>query len=219
LLLYLLAERTTMPDMPGRNDIDETILVAAERLFAEHGFDTPLERIARAARVSPAVVRRRIGGKRALVDRVIERLFRGRWKPEWDTLLADRSKPLEERLVRFYVDYRNNISRTGARLWTRTGLMGLHGSRNISATLATRILKPIVRELRYAAGIARPDRRTVTTREIELVQVVHGAIAFPHTRSHIFDMDVHGTLEVLVPMIVRVWLPGALAEIKRLNRR
>ena len=41
------------------------------------------------------------------------------------------------------------------------------------------------------------------------------AIAFPHTRSNIFGMDVYGTLEKLVPMMVRVWLPGALAEIRR----
>ncbi len=32
-------------------------------------------------------------------------------------------------------------------------------------------------------------------------------------------MRVYGTLEELVPMMVRVWLPGALAEIKRLNPR
>ena len=206
--------RTRTPDVAA---VDERILVAAERLFGEHGFDTPLTKIARAARVSDAVMRRRTGGKRKLVARVIERLFRGRWKPEWDTLLVDRSIPLEDRLARFYVEYRGNITRTGARLWARTGLTGLHISRDFSSTLEARILKPIVRELRQAAGIPRAGERPVTEREIELAQVVHAAIAFPHTRSHLFGMRVYGTLEELVPMMVRVWLPGAIAEVRRLN--
>lgn len=206
------------PSVQKTTAIDERILAAAERLFAEHGFDTPLARIARAARVPAAVLRRRVGSKSKLVERVIERLFRGRWKPEWDALLLERSIPLEERLARFYVEYRGNITRTGARLWNRTGLAGLHISRDFSSTLETRILKPIVRELRREAGVTRADRRAVTEREIELVQVVHAAIAFPHTRSHLFGMRVYGNLAELVPMMVRVWLPGAIAEIRRLNR-
>ena len=36
-------------------------------------------------------------------------------------------------------------------------------------------------------------------------------------RSFIFGMDVHGSLEQLVPMMVRVWLPGAKAELRRLS--
>lgn len=47
--------------------------------------------------------------------------------------------------------------------------------------------------------------------------MLHGAIAFPHTRSHIFGMQVHGRLDALVAMMVRVWLPGAISEIRRLN--
>jgi hypothetical protein len=48
--------------------------------------------------------------------------------------------------------------------------------------------------------------------------MLHGAIAFPHTRSYIFDMDVHGRLPGLIAMMVRVWLPGAIEECRRLIR-
>jgi hypothetical protein len=74
----------------------------------------------------------------------------------------------------------------------------------------------VARELRHEAGVA--SRRAVSKKEIELVQMLHGAIAFPHTRSHIFDMNVYGRLPDLVAMMVRVWLPGAIAEAKRLAR-
>ncbi len=193
------------------------IVDAAFRLYAEHGFDVSLARIAAAARVTPAVLAREVGSKTALMQRVFAQLFAGRWKPEWDVLLVDRRLPLEERLTRFYVEYRGNIVRDGARLWTRAGLLGLHKKGDFSGTLAKRILAPMIRELRHEAGVAGAAERAVSGREIELAQVLHGAIAFPHTRSHVFDMTVHGTLEELVPMMVRVWLPGAMLEIRRLN--
>jgi AcrR family transcriptional regulator len=209
--------RAASPSTARNEAAEARILAAAWRLYAEHGFEIPLSRIARAARVSPAVLTRLVGTKKALLERVFKKLFEGRWKPEWDALLVDRKLPLEERLSRFYVEYRGNIERSGARLWTRAGLLGLHQSGNFSATLARRILVPVILELRHEAGVA--SEHAVCGEEIELAQVLHGAIAFPHTRSHLFGMDVHGSLEQIVPMAVRVWLPGAKAEVLRLGDR
>jgi len=197
--------------MEAKNSSQARIIDAATRLYAEEGFDVPLARIARAARVSP----RALGSASTLRKRVFAAHFGGRWKPEWDALLRNRRIALQKRLTRFYSEYRGNITRTGARLWTRAGLLGMHEKGNFSATLNKRLLVPIAQELRHAAGIA--SRKKVGTREIELVQALHGAIAFPHTRSHIFGMDVYGPLPDLVAMMVRVWLPGAKAEMRRLH--
>jgi AcrR family transcriptional regulator len=188
--------------------IGAKIIAAAARLYAEHGFDVPLSRIARAARVPEARLRR-TGNLR---EQVLAQLFAGRWKPEWDSLLIDRRLPLEERLTRFYAQYRGKIERGEARLWTRAGLLGMHGPR-FSRALEKRILVPVARELRHEAGVR--SKRAVSGCEIELVQMLHGAIAFPHTRSYIFDMDVHGRLPGLIAMMVRVWLPGAIEECRR----
>ena len=79
-------------------------------------------------------------------------LFAGRWQSRWDALLVDRSIPLEKRLSRFYAEYRGKIKRSEARLWTRAGLLGMHGPK-LSRTLEKRILVPIVRELRHEAGV------------------------------------------------------------------
>ena len=190
------------------------ILDAAWRLYAEDGLEVPLSRIARAARVSPALMKRSVKSRKALVDRVFKRLFEARWKTDWEALLVNRKIPLEKRLSRFFAEYRGNIDRSNARLWTRAGLLGLHASGNFSATLAKRILSPIIQELRHDAGL--PAKKAVSGKELELAMVVHAAIAFPHTRSFIFGMDVHGSLGELVPMMVRVWLPGAKAELRRL---
>ncbi len=170
-------------------------LDAAAKRYAEHGFAIPP----------------------ALRKQVFDRFFTGRWKPEWETLLADRSLPLADRLTRFYTAYRGNITRTGARLWNRAGLLGFHGKGNFSATLEKRILRPVVIELRNAAGLH--GKRKTSGAELELVQMLHGAIAFPHARAHVYGMEVHGRLPDLVAMMVRVWLPGAVAEIRRLHGR
>ncbi len=211
--------KTAKPASRTKDALEERIVNAASRLYAEHGFDVPLSRIASAAKVTTAALAGAVGSKKALLDRVFKQLFAGRWKPEWDALLVDRSLPLEKRLSRFYVEYRGNIERSGARLWTRAGLLGLHKSGDFSGTLAKGILIPMIRELRHEAGITKGAKRAVTGKELELAQVLHGAIAFPHTRSHVFGMTVHGGLEELVPMMVRVWLPGAKVEVRRLNRR
>ena len=154
-------------------------------------------------------------GEKMISAPVLAKLFAGRWQAKWDALLVDRSIPLEKRLSRFYTEYRGKIRRSEARLWTRAGLLGMHGPR-FSRTLEKRILVPVARELRHEAGVR--SKRAVSGREIELVQMLHGAIAFPHTRSYIFDMNVYGRLPDLVAMMVRVWLPGAMEESRRLTR-
>jgi hypothetical protein len=146
---------------------------------------------------------------------IAAQLFAGRWQPRWDALLGDRSIPLEKRLSRFYAEYRGRVKRSEARLWTRAGLLGMHGPK-FSRTLEKRILVPVARELRHEAGVK--STRPVSKKEIELVQMLHGAIAFPHTRRYIFDMKVYGRLPELVAMMVRVWLPGAIKETRRLTR-
>jgi hypothetical protein len=171
------------------------VLDAAAKRYAEHGFTMPP----------------------ALRKQVFDRHFTGRWKPEWEALLADRRWPLGKRLTRFYSEYRGNITRAGARMWNRAGLEGFHTKGNFSATLEARILKPVALELRHEAGVR--SKRPVSRAEIELVQMLHGAIAFPHTRSHIYGMAVYGRLPDLVAMMVRVWLPGAVAESRRLRRK
>src|SRR3981081_2996904 len=104
--------------------MEARIIAAAERAFTEHGFDAPLSK------------------------KALSQLFAGRWKPEWDALLVERSLPLAERLTRFYVAYPGKITRNEARLWPRAGLLGMHGPA-FSRTLEKRILVPVARELRH----------------------------------------------------------------------
>jgi AcrR family transcriptional regulator len=173
--------------------------------------------VAKKARVTPAQLGAHFRSKPALIQRVMAKLFDGRWRAEWDTLLADRALPLDRRLIRFYVEYRSAMRPADSRLWTRAGLLGVHKSGKFSSKLAQRITIPIVRELRHEAGLPALDVRPVLPLEIELAGILHGGIAFINTRSHVFGMTVHGTLQEIVAMNVRVFLAGAPAELRRLH--
>jgi AcrR family transcriptional regulator len=206
------------------NKTDQTAQRIAQRitdvaydLFAADGFEVPLSAIAKKARVTPAQLSAHFRSKQALVDRVIAQLFAGRWRPEWDALLANRAIPLEERLIRFYVEYRRGMRVADSRLWTRAGLLGVHKSGKFSSKLAQRITVPIVRELRHDAGLPTLDAKPVLPLEIELAGALHGGIAFIKTRSDVFGMTVHGTLAEIVGINVRVFLAGAPAELRRLH--
>ena len=201
---------------PKEAAVDRVVGVAYD-LFAEHGWEVPLSTIAKKARLTPPRLRALIGGKQALIDRVIEKLFAGRWQASWDALLADRTLPLEQRLTRFYVEYRGAMRAADSRLWTRAGLLGVHKSGKFTSVLAQRIMIPIVRELRHAATLPSPEIKPITAAERELASVLHGGIAFIHTRGHVFGMPVPGTLEERVAMNVRVFLAGAPAELRRLH--
>lgn len=200
-------------------EIERRIVRAAEALFAERGFDVTWADIASASDLTPTVLRRYFRNKSLLVDKVVARLFAGRWRPEWQALLANRAAPLERRLIRFYTEYRTHTHRTSTRLWIRAGLAGLHASGKYAygGILARRILVPIVRELRREQGLASPEERPIGAGELELVQMLHGSVGFPNSRMHVFDLPVHGNLAEIVAMMVRVWLTGARTELRRLH--
>jgi len=196
----------------------QRIVDVAYDLFAADGFAVPLAAIAKKARITPAQLAAHFPSKPALLQRVIAKLFDGRWRPEWDVLLADRKIPLEQRLIRFYVEYRSAMRPADSRLWTRAGLLGIHKSGKFSSQLAQRMTGPIVRELRHAAGLPSFEAKPLMPAELELAGILHGAIAFINTRRHVFGMTVHGTLEEIVGMNVRVFLAGAPDELRRLHQ-
>ncbi|HZQ61650.1 MAG TPA: helix-turn-helix domain-containing protein [Casimicrobiaceae bacterium] len=200
-------------------EIERRIVRAAEALFAERGFEVTWADIAAATDLSPTMLRRYFRTKSLLVDKVMARLFAGRWRPEWEGFLGNRAAPLERRLIRFFTEYRAHANRTSTRLWTRAGLAGMHASGKYSyhAPLMRRIVLPIVRELRHELDLEPVEQRPLSPAETELVLMLHGSIASASTRTHVFDLPVHGNVAELVAMMVRVWLPGARAELARLH--
>lgn len=192
------------------------VVDAARRLFGERGFGVADAEIAAEAGVSIERLRE-LTDRAALVEAVIAPLFAERWQPAWSALLVDRRLTLEDRLSRLYIEYRGRVDRTEARLWTWAGLDGAHASGRISGTLVTRLIGPLIGELRHECGLPGFDQRPLYVLERELAQALHGAVAFINTRRFVFGSKIDPSLETLVPMIVRAFLPGARQELVRMH--
>jgi AcrR family transcriptional regulator len=196
----------------------ERVLAAARALFGEHGFSLPDAAIAAGAGLDASRIGALFPDRAALVEAVIAPLFDGRWQQSWSDLLADRSLPLAQRLSRFYIEYRGRVDRTEARLWTWAGLNGAHASGRASGTLAGKLFSPMISEMRHESLLPGFERRPLLPLERELAQSLHGAIAFINTRRFVFGSNIEPSLETLVPMIVRSFLPGAKQELIRIHR-
>ena len=81
---------------------ERMILDAAIDFFAEEGFRAETRGLAKRLGVSQSLIYRYFGSKENLIERVYEKTFLSRWNPAWEETLADRSRPLRERLEEYH---------------------------------------------------------------------------------------------------------------------
>jgi AcrR family transcriptional regulator len=199
------AVRRRMP----RAERERHIVEEAVRFFAEVGFGGDTRELAKRAQVTHALLFRYFPSKEALIERVYREVFLGRWNPAWEQVIADRSEPLRERLVRFYLLYaRTILSYEFVRLLMFSGLRGSSMTRRWFARVAQRIVKPICRELRLAQGLPDFDRVPPTTTEIELVWGINSRIFYFGVRKYIYGMPVPRNLEQLIEAEVYTFFDG-----------
>ena len=195
----------------------QLIVDEAARLFAESGFGGRTRELARRLGVTQALLYRYFPTKEALIDAVFAAVFQGRGdRPP--TLAAEPSvHDLKTRLTTFYVDYLARASFVSMRLFVRANLDGRGLARRVSVPLTERVLRPVVAELRQAAGLPDFERRPMMRGERELAMMLHGSVVFLGIRKYVYVMPMPDDLSDVVAMQVRAYLPGALAEIRRLH--
>ena len=207
-----LVQRRLPPEVRRRAIVEE-----AARFFAERGFDGRTRALAERMGVTQALIYRYFPSKESLIEEVFRTVFADNWDPAWAAILADRERPLEDRLVGFYRAYRSRGSAVTARLFMRANLDGVGYAKRYSVPLTERLLRPILVELRDAAGLADVDTVAMTYDERELVMALHGAIVFLSIRKNIYGTPLPEDLSAPVARIVRSYLPGALDELRRLH--
>jgi AcrR family transcriptional regulator len=192
-----------------REERERHIVEEAVRFFAEVGFGGDTRELAKRAQVTHALLFRYFPSKEALIERVYQEVYLGRWDPAWEQLIADRSLPLRERLERFYLLYaRTILSYEFVRLLMFSGLRGASMTRRWFALVGERIVKPICRELRAAYRLPSFDRVPPTQAEIELVWGMNSRIFYFGVRKFIYGMPVPRNLEELIAAEVRTFFDG-----------
>lgn len=166
------------------------IVDGAIKFFSEHGFDAQMRDLATAIGVTHTLVYHYFPTKQALVDRVYQEMFAGRWKPEWETLLDDRSLEVEEKLVRFYVDYaRTVLTRDFVRILIFSGLTDHSITDRFFSLLSERLFPRLVRETRRYRGSR--SRAKPTPREFELLLGLHGGIFYSGLRRFVYELSLY----------------------------
>ncbi len=188
---------------------EKVILAEAIRFFAEHGFEGQTRELAKRVGISHSALYRHFPSKDALIERVYEDVYVSRWNPEWEALLADRSRPLEDRLIQFYCEYAERIfDYDWVRIFVFSGLRAHNIAGRYLTIIREKLIVPVSRELRES----QPSDSPATEREEEAVWGLHGQIFYIAIRKYVYGIPVSASLEPIVFDHVRRFIRGAAVE-------
>lgn len=190
---------------------EQEIVRAAVGFFAEFGFEGQTRELAKRIGITQPLLYRYFPNKEALVERVYQEGFVRRWNPFWEELIANRSRPLEDRLREFYREYSNAIlNYEWVRLFMFSGLKGLDFNARYLELLRQRIFVPIIAELRHEHGRPSVEEQPISSMELEAVWGLHAAIFYLGVRKFIYNLPVNN-IKGVVEMELRVFLSGVSA--------
>ncbi len=197
-------------------DRERQIIVGAIAYFSEVGFSGQTRELSSRLGITQPLLYRYFASKQALVERVYQTVFEGRWNPAWIPPLRDRSKPLRERLVDFYRAYSAATYRPEwIRIYMHAGLSEPTLNRRYLQLVRRELLPVVCRELRHACGLRDTDT-PVAEEEIEFVWSLHGGFFYMAVRQHVYQARIQVDFMQHVARVVDNFLAGAQHTYPRL---
>jgi AcrR family transcriptional regulator len=194
-----------------------SIVQEAVRFFAEVGFDGDTRELARRLGVTQSLIYKYFPNKAALIDRVYEEVYLGRWKTSWEEVIADRSKPLLDRLILLYCDYaKAALTWDWVRIFMFSGLRGETINQRYFQILRKKMLEPIVVELRHDLGLPGVKEVPISTAEIELVWSNNARVFYFGQRRWIFNADLDDDLDDMIRLSIEHFYAGAKVVLPKL---
>jgi AcrR family transcriptional regulator len=186
---------------------ERMIVEGAVRFFAETGFSGQTRELSRRLAITQPLLYRYFPSKKALIDRVYREVFLGNWDAGWEDRLADRTRPLRERLIEFYSGYiRVLFTPEWIRLYMYSGLAGIGLNRRYIARVERLLLKRIGAELRHEFGAARRANAALKPEELEVIWQLHGGIFYYGVRRFIYRTGTHVDPDRMLQGAVDVFL-------------
>jgi AcrR family transcriptional regulator len=214
-------ENSKTPDRPraraARGTGRQRIVEEAAAFFAEVGFEGTTRALAERLGVTQALIYRYFPSKQDLIDAALAATFDDRWQPEWDSLLDDASRPLEERLTAFYCAYHANSSALSMRLFVRAALDGQSLAGRHGARLTERVFAPVIAALRAEAGLPGFSTKGMMRGERELAMALHGAVIFLGIRKYVYRMPMPKSVDDVIRLQVETFIAGARQSILALH--
>jgi AcrR family transcriptional regulator len=171
-------------------DRERQIVAEAVSFFSMYGLNGQLRDLARQLGITHTLLYHYFSTKQALIERVYTEMFEGRWKPEWEALLDDKTLDIETKLTQFYCDYAKVILQSDwVRILVFSGLSDRYITDRYFALLREKLFPRLVRETRKYRGVV--NRSKPTGRELELILGLHGNIFYMGIRRWIYGQAVH----------------------------
>jgi AcrR family transcriptional regulator len=189
------------------DDRRKEFVAKATEFFSEEGFGGGTRDLARRLGVTQPLLYRYFPSKDDLIKEVYRTVYLEPLNTGWEELLADRSRPIRDRLQEFYNAYTTLIfTRKWLRIYLYSGLKGLDINRWYVAAVRDKILTRIIRECRHEAGLPVQSRPTAS--ELEMAWVFHSGIFYYGVRKYIYESPVLEDKERMISDALDAFLAG-----------
>ena len=188
---------------------ERQIIEGAISYFAEAGFSGQTRELSKRLGITQPLLYRYFANKQALIDRVYQTVFEGRWDPAWMMLLRDRSVPFCDRLMEFYRQYSQATYRPEwIRIYMYAGLSSPTLNQRYIRLIKRELMPVYCRELRHYCGLDDLDQK-VSDEEMEFVWSLHGGIFYAAVRQLVYKTRSNVGFMTQVGFAVDNFLLGA----------
>lgn len=179
----------------------------AIEFFAQEGFDSSTRQLAAKLNVTQPLLYRYFPSKDDLINQVYEAVYMGRWDENWDKLLRDQSKSLEERLNIFYQQYTAKVFEDKwLRIFLFSGLKGIEINKRYLKFVQENVIQVIGDQYLKAY---KPQQLRLTDREQEIIWVTHGSLIYYGIRKYVYGSGVYSDTFDIIESSIR----GMLAQL------
>lgn len=187
---------------------EQQILQGAIKFFSERGLGGQTRDLAKDIGITHPLLYHYFPTKQALIERVYQEVYLGRWKPEWEAWLDDQETGVEEKLTRFYLDYAATIlTPEWVRILVFSGLNDSYIPDHYLSLLKQKLFPRIVRETRRHSGLSL--RSKATERELELALGLHGGVFYIGIRQWVYNQPGPRNLPEVIRDRVHAYLVAA----------
>ena len=191
------------------------VLAKAYEFFAEYGLTAQTRALADLCGISQRLLYSLFPNKSALINAVYEAEIAGAFKALWFVQLADRSKPIEQRLNEFYRQYYDTtLTRRWLRLFLYVSLAEVEMAPTYIASIIRTLLETMVKETAQEVDLELPSDPEHLQ---EIGWILHGAVSHLAIRRHIYHGTTHLTVDKVIAMHVKSFLAGLPAILPKLK--
>ncbi|CAM3868571.1 TetR/AcrR family transcriptional regulator [Bordetella tumulicola] len=186
---------------------EQQILSGAISFFSRHGLDGQTRELAKEIGITHPLLYHYFPTKKALIERVYQEVYLGRWNKHWEDWL-DAPTELEEKLNSFYQAYAKAIlTPEWVRILIFSGLSDGYIPNKYISLLQSKLLPRIARETRNYLGLQHVQEED--ERITQLIWGLHSGIFYLGIQQWIYGLPAPQNIEQIIKDRVRAYIVSA----------